>query len=214
MKWRKQPPPLWYASSLIVGQSQTETVKIGLIADTHMPGSIKELWPQVFAAFADMDCILHAGDLHTLEIVDRLSELAPTYVAAGNGDVGLVDDRLQHTWMIEREGVTIGMIHRFPSPERKSGRHLNDYVRRHFGNLVPRVLVFGHTHLESIHHVDDLLCINPGSPTLPQNQSLRLGTLGVLEIEPGAVTASILQLTDDGVVPHPEIAPYSVALCH
>lgn len=189
-------------------------MKIGVIADTHMPGSIKELWPQVFRAFEGADCILHAGDLHTLQIVDRLSEIAPTYVAAGNGDVGLSDERLQDTWLIESGDIQIGMIHRFPSPGRKSAEHLDRYIARHFGDASPQVMVFGHTHMEGIHHVNDLLCINPGSPTLPQNQSLRLGTIGILDVDGDTVTASILQITDHGVEPHAEIPPYSVQLAY
>ena len=189
-------------------------MKIGLIADTHMPGSIRELWPQVFEAFEDADCILHAGDLHTLEVVDRLSEIAPTWVAAGNGDAGLVDERLRDTWLIEQGSIQIGMIHRFPSPQRKSAEHLDRYVARHFGDASLDVMIFGHTHLEGIHHVNDLLCVNPGSPTLPQNQSLRHGTIGTLEIDDATITASIWQITESGVVPHADIAPYSVQLAH
>ena len=189
-------------------------MKIGLIADTHMPGTIRELWPQVFEAFHGADCILHAGDLHTLDIVDRLSMIAPVYVAAGNGDVGLVDERLRDTWLIERRNIQVGMIHRFPSPERKSPEQLDRYVERHFGEAVPHVMVFGHTHRECIHHVNDLLCINPGSPTLPQNQSLRHGTIGTLEIGEDSVTAQILQITESGVTPHGEIAPYRAQLAH
>lgn len=45
-------------------------MKIGLIADTHMPGSIDVLWPQVARAFEGVELILHAGDLHTLDIVE------------------------------------------------------------------------------------------------------------------------------------------------
>lgn len=185
-------------------------MKIGLIADTHMPGSIKELWPQVFEVFEDAEAILHAGDLHTLEIVERLHEIAPTYVAVGNGDVGLMDDRLQHTWVLNLGGVEVGMIHRFPSPERKSGHQLRRYMQRHFGDAAPQVMIYGHTHLESIHHVDDILCINPGSPTLPRNQSLRPGTIGILEIADGEITATILQITEDGVEAHRDIGPQRV----
>ena len=47
-------------------------MRIGLIADTHMPGSLEDLWPQALHALNDVDCILHAGDLHTLDIVDEL----------------------------------------------------------------------------------------------------------------------------------------------
>ena len=60
--------------------------------------------------------------------------------------------------------------------------------------------------------MNDLLCINPGSPTLPQNQSLRHGTIGTLEIDEDSVTAQILQITETGVALHGQIAPYSVQL--
>jgi uncharacterized protein len=183
-------------------------MKIGLIADTHMPGSLEALWPQAVEAFRDVDCILHAGDLHTLDVVDQLCDLAPTYVSMGNGDVGLVDDRLQDTWLLDMAGVQVGMIHRLPSPERKTPEQLLRYVDRHFtDDVTPHVVVFGHTHLEGLHHVGDVLYINPGSPTLPRNQSLRLGTVGMLEISAEHVAATILQLNDDGCHVHTEITP-------
>ena len=173
-------------------------MRIGLISDTHMPGSLQELWPQAMVAFQDVDCILHAGDLHTIDIVDQLSELAPTYVSRGNGDAGLADDRIQDSWLFEFAGISIGMIHRLLSPARKSAKDIFLYVDKHFEHR-PRVLVYGHTHLEGMHQVEELLCINPGSPTLPRNQSLRLGTIGMLEIQEEVVTSAILQLTNDGV---------------
>ncbi|MGE0386275.1 MAG: metallophosphoesterase [Gammaproteobacteria bacterium] len=186
-------------------------LRIGLIADTHMPGAIRELWPQVYAAFDGVDLVLHGGDLHTLEIVDRLGELAPTHVSAGNGDVGLSDPRLRDTWTFELGGVHLGMIHRFPMPGRKPREHLDRYAERHFGAL-PQVVIFGHTHQESLHRDGDRLYINPGSPTLPQNQALRPGTIGLLEIHGTAMTATLLQLTGHGAEPHPSIAPLSVAI--
>ena len=63
-----------------------------------MPGSIEALWPQAYDAFREVDAILHAGDLHTLDVVDELNQLAPTYVARGNGDHGIVDQRLRDCW--------------------------------------------------------------------------------------------------------------------
>ena len=176
-------------------------MRIGLIADTHMPGSIRDLWPQVFESFSQVDCILHAGDLHTLDIVDELTALAPTYVSRGNGDRGLVDNRLQDNWLLEFAGVSIGMIHHFPSPTRKTSEDIFRYVDKHFESR-PKVLIYGHTHLEGMHHVEDMLCINPGSPTLPRNQSLRMGTIGILEIAPDHIESTIYQLEVDGVEIH------------
>lgn len=182
----------------------TEQIKLGLIADTHMPGAIESLWPQVTEAFADADAILHAGDLHTLDVVDELCEIAPTYVAAGNGDVGIVDSRLQDTWLLEFAGVKIGMIHHFPSPARKSPEIINKRVARHFPEN-PEIVIFGHTHFEGVYELDQLLCINPGSPTLPRNQSLRMGTIGELLISPAEITVRIHQITEQGLDPHGEI---------
>ncbi|MEX2326650.1 MAG: metallophosphoesterase family protein, partial [Pseudomonadales bacterium] len=121
-------------------------MKLGLIADTHMPGAIRNLWPQVFEAFHDVDAILHAGDLHTLEIVDRLGEIAPTWVAAGNGDVGIIDERLQDIWALDFQGFDVGMIHQFPSPARRSSEHLKSYAQRYFGEQLPEILIYCHTH--------------------------------------------------------------------
>ncbi len=183
-------------------------MKIGLIADTHMPGTIDELWPHASSAFHGVDMILHAGDLHTLDIVDHLSEIAPTYVSRGNGDVGIEDDRLRDTWMLEARSVSIGLIHHFPSPARKSPEHLTKYLDKHFSDGHPDVLIYGHTHLEDVRSVNNRLFINPGSPTLPRNQSLRPGTLGVMEIEDDHIHTRLLQLTDHGIEEHEEFSSH------
>jgi|TARA_Y100000310_G_scaffold337546_1_gene424861 hypothetical protein len=182
-------------------------MRIGLIADTHMPGSLAHLWPQVYRAFQGVEYILHGGDLHTLEIVDRLCGVAPTYVAMGNGDRGLQDERLRETWTLHLGGIKVGLIHRFPSPVSKSPQHISRYIDRYFKDDVPQVMIYGHTHMEALHQVGDVLCVNPGSPTLPHNKSVRLGTIGYLDIDDGAVTASIYQLTEEGIEPHKKFAP-------
>lgn len=179
-------------------------MKIGLIADTHMPGTIDALWPHAVSVFHGVDMILHAGDLHTLDVVDHLSDIAPTYVSRGNGDVGIEDARLRDTWLFELNGIAVGLIHHFPSPARKSPEHLDKYLDRHFGDQIPDVLIYGHTHLEDVRSINNRLFINPGSPTLPRNQSLRPGTLGVMEIHEEHIHTKLIQLTHDGLESHAE----------
>ena len=179
-------------------------MKIGLIADTHMPGALAQLWPQVLCGFSDVDLILHAGDLHTLDVVDELCEIAPTYVARGNSDLDIVDQRLKDSWMLELVGLNIGMMHHFPSPERKSSQVIHKYLDRHFPKK-PDILIFGHTHFEGIYNVDGILCINPGSPTLPRNQSTRMGTVAYLEISEQTIRAEVYQITDTGLISHESI---------
>lgn len=180
-------------------------MKLGLIADTHMPGSIEALWPQASAALDGVDAILHAGDLHTLEIVDHLSEIAPTWVARGNGDLDLQDERLDDKWLLEFANVNIGLIHHFPSPRRKSADHIEKHLTKNFPDTRPDVLIFGHTHLEDVHSVGGTLFVNPGSPTLPRNQSLRFGTIALMDIHADHIATRVLQLTEDGTIHHADI---------
>ena len=72
------------------------TLRVGLIADTHMPGTIATLWPQVYDAFRGTDLILHAGDLHVADVIDELETLAPTFVCCGNGDLDFQSQVGQH----------------------------------------------------------------------------------------------------------------------
>ena len=46
--------------------------RIGLISDTHIPEARTTLWPQIIDAFAEVDMIFHAGDIHDLYVLDEL----------------------------------------------------------------------------------------------------------------------------------------------
>lgn len=176
-----------------------ESLRIGLIADTHMPGTIADLWPQVHAAFEGVDGILHAGDLHTAAVIDELEQMAPTWVACGNGDLDVVHPRLQDVWLADLAGSVVGMVHRFPTPARASAAKLAKKRRGHFGDADPVVVIYGHTHLAEVHALDECLYINPGSATLPNNQSTRLGTLGLLHLQPGRREVELFQITETGL---------------
>jgi uncharacterized protein len=174
-------------------------LKVGLIADTHMPGSIAKLWPQVFDGFADVDCILHAGDLHVASVIDELEELAPTFVCTGNGDLDVRHHRLQETWVGRLAGIEVGLVHKFPTPRRADAARLQKKLSQAFIGADPRVVVYGHTHLAEVHQVEGRTYINPGSPTLPNNQSTRHGTIGVMEMDVTGVQVELLQITDHGL---------------
>ena len=44
---------------------------VGLISDTHIPESRDVLWPQVYEAFSKVDCILHAGDIYDIGVIEK-----------------------------------------------------------------------------------------------------------------------------------------------
>ncbi len=164
-----------------------------------MPGSIASLWPQVYDGFAHVDCILHAGDLHVGSVIDELEELAPTFVCQGNGDLDVVHYRLKEFWSGQLAGTEVGLIHKFPTPRRADTARLEKKLNQAFVDTNPQVVVYGHTHLAEVHQVEGRTYINPGSPTLPNNQSTRYGTIGILEIDAVGVRVQLLQITDHGL---------------
>ena len=183
-------------------------MRIGLISDTHIPEARPHLWPQVLAAFRDVDCIFHAGDVHEFYVLDELQTVAPVYAARGNGEDGSggrpvqpQDPRVKYAWLLEFEGVKVGLTHYVPVPERPPNFTLARWIQRFFPDERPDVIVSGDTHVERITRLHDVLCVNPGSATYPHNYDTQLGTIGFLEIQDGRAEASVWQLTEEGIAP-------------
>ena len=181
-------------------------MRIGLISDTHIPESRAELWPQAFDAFAGVDAILHAGDIHELWLLDELARVAPLWAARGNGEDGSGGrprqpdhPLLREAWTLEFGGVSVGLVHDMPVPEMPPHLTVERAMERYFGRTDLDVVVYGHSHVEAVDQVGGVLCVNPGSPTLPRNLATRLGTIGFLEIANGTPRASIWQLTEHGI---------------
>ena len=183
-------------------------MKIGLISDTHIPEARKTLWPQILDAFADVDLILHAGDIHELYVLDELEKLAPVYAARGNGEDGSAgrpvqpeDPRVKYAWMLELGGLWIGLTHYVPVPERPPNFTIARWIERYFPERTPDVIVSGDTHREAIVSINGILCVNPGSPTYPHNYDTQFGTIGFLEIENRQASASVHMITEEGIEP-------------
>ena len=152
--------------------------------------------------------ILHAGDMHEFFVLDELETIAPVYAARGNGEDGSggrevqpEDPRVRYAWLLELEGLWIGLTHYVPVPERPPNFTLARWIERFFPERTPDVIISGDTHREQIASVDGILCVNPGSPTYPHNYDTQFGTLGFLTIEEGRASASIHLITEQGIEP-------------
>ena len=165
-------------------------MRIGLLSDTHLPGTIRELWDEVRIALAGVDLILHAGDIVTPSVLDWLDQIAPTLAARGNNDHGLEDRRIEHIQHVEAEGWRIAVVHDM-EPEDRPVSYLVD---RYLSGYAAQIIVTGHTHHERIDYREGALQVNPGSPTLPHLWSTRLGTIGILDLAPGRMRAEIRRL--------------------
>ncbi len=186
-------------------------MNIGLISDTHVAGSGRDLPQPILDALAEVDLILHCGDLECLGVLDDLETVAPVLAVRGYEDPTEPGGRLADTTrVVQAEGVAIGMVHdiQWPGPRipttpngeglcfpSGSGREL---LARKFGQPVDLV-VFGDTHYELVCYYDGVLLINPGSATYPARRrgAGRLGTLGLLEIRRGMVNIRIVDLETD-----------------
>jgi len=188
-------------------------ITIGLVADTHIPQASESLPQQVYSNLKGVDYILHAGDMHVIDVLDWLEEVAPVMAARGDGDhrisytsrdssyrpvekisyPGVPDDpRVKDTQVLDLEGLTIGLTHVFRNPKETPWESLEEQMDRVFQRRVD-IVVCGHSHVAQIIRCGDVLIVNPGSPTLP-NGILDLGTIGMLKIDRGIAEAKIIHL--------------------
>ncbi len=174
-------------------------VLLGLVSDTHIPEARDALWEQVYAAFAGVDAILHAGDMHDVAVLDWLERVAPVIAVRGNGDDGGSgrpiqphDPRLAHNQLITAGNLRIGMTHTF-NDLAAIGTSVAQQIARHFEEPVD-VVVAGDTHVPEVTELGGVLLVNSGSPTLPRNLQTQLGTIGFLEVRASRVADAWIEL--------------------
>jgi len=145
-------------------------MKIGLISDTHIPEAMAELPAQVRQVFAGVDLILHAGDLHCLEVLDWLEEIAPVQAVRGNGDEGSggrgvvpEDPRLREAQVVACSGFTLGLVHDVLDPAEVPNWSIERTMEHYFGRRTD-IIVCGHTHVESIRQHSGCLGHQPRQP--------------------------------------------------
>jgi putative phosphoesterase len=175
--------------------SVSDLTTLGVLADTHIPDRARRLDPRVISIFsaANVDAILHAGDVSAPWVLKTLGQVAPVHAVRGNRDWWLLRE-LPTTLELEFSGVSIGMAH-------GHGSWLNYFSDRFYllfhtyrhELLLPRlkaafphtrVIVFGHGHLPLNCWSEGRLLFNPGSPHFPQAKNIT-PSVGLLHITAG-----------------------------
>ena len=149
-------------------------MRIGLISDTH-----NLLRPQALAALQGCDRLLHAGDIGSPEILERLRALAPLHAVRGNNDTGPWAAGLPFTEVVELDGVRVQLLH-----------DLKDWAACRDPGA--RVLVTGHSHRPVVRTHEGVLHVNPGSAG-PRRFALPV-SVAILTVQHGGAAASILEL--------------------
>ncbi|NUQ20317.1 MAG: metallophosphoesterase family protein [Gemmatimonadaceae bacterium] len=152
--------------------------RIGLISDTH-----GQLRPEVHAALAGVELILHAGDVGPDEILDELEIIAPVMAVYGNTDAP-GRSRLRDAIELELDGLRVHVSHGHevgsPTPERLVAKYDAD------------VIVYGHTHQQQVARLGDRLVVNPGAAG-PRRFRLE-PSVAVLTIEAGRAEVELRPL--------------------
>lgn len=123
--------------------------RIGVISDTH--GLVHPAVPELFA---NVDHIVHAGDIGGAHVLDALSRLAPLTSVGGNNDDATGEEIVR----VKLGTLRILLTHILPRPH-KPARRVVDSLREQPADVV----VFGHSHLPHNELVDGIRYFNPAS---------------------------------------------------
>ncbi len=130
-------------------------MRIGLISDTH-----GFLDPTVFTHFKNVDEIWHAGDIGTMEVLQKLEAFKRTIAVFGNVDGHVLRATIPEIQIQEREGIKIVMNHIGGKPPQ-----YNPQTRALLTKEYPRLFICGHSHILRVENdrFRKMLYMNPGA---------------------------------------------------
>ncbi|HET9064604.1 MAG TPA: metallophosphoesterase family protein [Gemmatimonadales bacterium] len=148
-------------------------MRLGIISDTH--GMLRS---EVFEVFAEVDHILHAGDIGSLDLLAELETLAPVTAVYGNTDGMEIRAKLPRVARLQLDGFDIVVTHgdQFGREVPSEGLH----------DLFPDadILIHGHTHIPKLENVDVVVTVmNPGSAGARRYDIP--ASVGIMELETG-----------------------------
>ncbi len=179
-------------------------MRIVVLADTHLPSSVRDLGalgPAIGDALAGADLILHAGDVVTASVLDWCEQFAPVLCARGGQD-HFNDPRMAPVQVVERLGWRIGMVHDVESVP-PSVSTVRDLATEVYGDPALDVLIAGDSHYERLEYRDGVLLLDPGSPIFPHHRETRLGSLAILDLESDSFDAQLVVLGETPGAPNP-----------
>jgi hypothetical protein len=162
-------------------------MKIGVISDTHIPISSKDIPDKILEEFKNVDMIIHAGDLVDLSVLDKLHSVCKDIRAVrGNMDSKDVRAKLPEKELIAVGNFKIGVMHGWGPPDK-----LMEMMSRAFKSDKVNLIIFGHSHRALKLKKDNILYFNPGSPT--DNIFAPYNSFGIIEID-DKIEARIVKL--------------------
>jgi uncharacterized protein len=129
---------------------------LGIFSDTH-----GYLDPTIWEHFADVDLLVHAGDIGTEHTLAQISTYKPAKIVYGNADTLELRQSMPEFQVFTVEGIKMLLIH----------------IALSKGDLLPRVhalakennvnwVIFGHTHMPMFQQstrLPGVMLVNPGA---------------------------------------------------
>lgn len=129
-------------------------MRYGIVADTH-----DRVLPPLFEALAGVTEILHAGDVCYADALAEIETIAPVVAVHGNCDGWALVHRFPAETTIEREGVSIAILH-----GHQTGTGAVDQIATRFQGVTGLdLVVFGHSHRPCDARRGGIRFFNPGT---------------------------------------------------
>ncbi|HEX8171788.1 MAG TPA: metallophosphoesterase family protein [Thermoanaerobaculia bacterium] len=123
--------------------------RIGIIADTH-----GRVHPRIAELFANVDAIVHAGDVGGAHVLEALRALAPLTYVDGNNDRSTGEDIVR----VRLGELRILLTHILPRPRSPAARVVESLQRE-----PADYVIFGHSHLPHHERLGGVVYFNPAS---------------------------------------------------
>lgn len=156
-------------------------MRYGIVADTH-----NRVLASLFDTLAGVEEIFHAGDICQDEVLAEIEAIAPVVAVHGNCDSRKLVEGLPEERRIEREGVTIHLVH-----GHQTGRADVDRMAKRYATGAPApapaaspdLVIFGHSHQACDVVRGGIRFFNPGTAGGVRYSP----TVGILTIEAGGL---------------------------
>lgn len=162
-------------------------MRYGIVADTH-----NRVLASLFDTLAGVEEIFHAGDICRRKVLAEIESIAPIVAVHGNCDSRKLVERLPEERRIEREGVTILLVHGHQTGRADVDRMAKRYAAGPSSAAAPPpdLVIFGHSHQACDVVRGGIRFFNPGTAggvgTSP--------TVGILTIQDGRLELEHVEL--------------------
>ncbi|MDR1016809.1 MAG: metallophosphatase family protein [Coriobacteriales bacterium] len=144
-------------------QIVAQNMLIGVVSDTH--GDIPDVALNNLVQ-NHVDHILHAGDIGSAEVIQKLVRIAPVTAVLGNMDESDYGFPFTKVGRLLLANMRILLMHD-PAEIDVEVNQQATLAARDGSGVLPQIAVMGHTHIPDVQMQDGILRVNPGSTTRP-----------------------------------------------